>query len=73
MPGGISASDDDDQERLLRFLEKKPEVEQAILDQMKARARYLNRLADQAERVTSASAIMLPGQQPQQFIPTPAQ
>lgn len=73
LPGGISASDDDDQERLIRFLEKKPEIEQAILDQMKARARYLNSLADQAERITSASAIMLPGQQPQQFIPTPAQ
>jgi hypothetical protein len=31
LPGGISASDDDDQERLLRFLAAKPALEQALV------------------------------------------
>jgi hypothetical protein len=50
LPGGISASDDDDQERLLRFLNQKPQIERAMLAQIEARTRCLNRLADAAQR-----------------------
>jgi hypothetical protein len=40
LPGGISASDDEDQDRLLRFLSQKPALEQALVT-------YLQNLAGQ--------------------------
>jgi len=63
LPGGISASDDGDQERLLRFLRTKPEFEQAVLAQMHASARYMNSMADAAQRglAVPGSPAALPG------------
>jgi integrase len=64
LPGGLSASDEDDQERLLRFLAQKPEIEQAIVQAIKqstsADPRMLGLLARLAESRQDASSIGVP-------------